>query len=371
MPVSYNSRRILQSLLVHGLAKAYKLLEKMRVVQPQPLSAEDLKRFHSADFIDFLMAAERERGDNDATDSDDSRKNFESDENDEDGQTYDQKLEEFGLEHDCPVFPGLADYVRHVAGGSVAAARELTSGRCDVAVCWDGGRSEAHGFCYVSDVALAIIELRAKFDRVMYIDLDIHHGDGVEGAFLFTDKVLTVSLHRYGQGFFPGTGAVTTIGKGKGTGYTLNVPLKSGLRGATLERVFDEVVLRASERFGPNAVVVQCGADGLTGDPVGEWNVSAQSIANCVKRIVGQGKPVLLLGGGGYNSPNVARCYVHILSQILRVPLKTDIPEHPYFELYTPDFSLFVDEGNQRDWNDKLYVDEVIGRVQGMIDWMR
>ncbi|RUS18582.1 hypothetical protein BC937DRAFT_88598 [Endogone sp. FLAS-F59071] len=440
-----------RSMLVHSLIKAYNLFDKMRLVKPQPLSAQDLKRFHSADFVDFLMTAEHHQSDHDAAEWISSGVSLESEENEEDSGTYAEKLEEFGLEHvrdadyiisqilyrplcwykhttnvstivilinskqhfpliqtlvhlmnqisfgyiPCDVHTGLSYFSRPCRlralrrwgqRGRGKRANERTM-RC-------GGmlgrrpvgpfdrylllnqdsfvtRSEANGFCYVSDITLAIIELGTRFDRVMYVDLDVHHGDGVESAFLFSNKVLTLSLHHYSQGFYPGTGALTTVGKGKGIGYTLNVPLKAGLRGATLERVFEAVVPRAFERFEPDVVVIQCGADGLTDDPVGKWNVSIQSFANCVQRVVELGKPVLLLGGGGYNSPNVARCYAHILSRILRVSLKVDIPEHAYFEHYTPDFSLFVDEGNQRDWNDETYVEEVIGKMKELIDKMR
>jgi len=103
----------------------------------------------------------------------------------------------------------------------------------DVAVNWAGGlhhakKSEASGFCYVNDIVLAILELLKHHQRVLYIDIDIHHGDGVEEAFYTTDRVMTVSFHKYGE-YFPGTGDLKDIGANKGKYYSLNFPLRDGM----------------------------------------------------------------------------------------------------------------------------------------------
>lgn len=114
---------------------------------------------------------------------------------------------------DCPVFDGLFEFCQMYTGASLDGAVKLNHGLTDIAVNWAGGlhhakKGEASGFCYINDIVLAILELLKYHPRVLYIDIDIHHGDGVEEAFYVTDRVMTVSFHKYGD-FFPGTGDVT------------------------------------------------------------------------------------------------------------------------------------------------------------------
>lgn len=111
---------------------------------------------------------------------------------------------------DCPVFDGLYEFCQLSAGGSVAAAVKLNKQASEICINWGGGlhhakKSEASGFCYVNDIVLGILELLKYHQRVLYIDIDVHHGDGVEEAFYTTDRVMTVSFHKYGE-YFPGTG---------------------------------------------------------------------------------------------------------------------------------------------------------------------
>ncbi|RKO85966.1 hypothetical protein BDK51DRAFT_47419 [Blyttiomyces helicus] len=175
--------RLRQSSHVVSLVAAYDLVKYMRIIPPVPATAQQLCEYHSDDYIDFLLTAETL---------------------DSTTESFTELAEEFGLQYDCPVFPGMANYVTHVAGGSLSAARALADGDCDVAIHWDGGRDEASGFCYVNDIVLAIGQLQETFPRIMYIDIDVHHGDGVEKAFAFSPRVLTVSFHRQELGFFPG-----------------------------------------------------------------------------------------------------------------------------------------------------------------------
>ena len=129
-------------------------------------------------------------------------------------------MSRFNVGEDCPVFDGLYEFCSIRAGGSVAGAIKLNKQSTDIAVNWGGGlhhakKSEASGFCYVNDIVLAILELLKYHQRVLYIDIDVHHGDGVEEAFYTTDRVMTVSVHKYGE-YFPGTGDLRDIGAGKG-----------------------------------------------------------------------------------------------------------------------------------------------------------
>ncbi len=149
---------------------------------------------------------------------------------------------------------------------------------------------------------LAIQRLRKVYDRVLYIDLDVHHGDGVENAFCFSNKVFTLSLHKYSPGFFPGsnfcplqfhgfliicsqgTGSIKDVGNGKGKFYSLNIPLKDGINDEDYYYVFKSVFAEISYAFKPDAVVVQCGADALACDPLGGFNLTPDGMGKCLER---------------------------------------------------------------------------------------
>jgi histone deacetylase 1/2 len=167
-------------------------------------------------------------------------------------------------EADCPVFDGMFEYFQIYAGGSVGGAALLAEGEADVVMNWSGGmhhakKGEASGFCYINDIVLAVLELLKQYQRVLYVDIDIHHGDGVEEAFYTTDRVMTVSFHKYGD-FFPGTGAVTDVGHGAGKLYAVNVPLKEGMDDDSYQFVFEPVMRAVMERYQPGAIVVCAGA---------------------------------------------------------------------------------------------------------------
>ena len=121
---------------------------------------------------------------------------------------------------DCPVFDGMYAFCQASSGGSIGGAVKLNRAHADVSINWAGGlhhakKCEASGFCYANDIVLAILELLKHHKRVLYIDIDIHHGDGVEEAFYTTDRVLTLSFHKFGE-YFPGTGDVKDVGASLG-----------------------------------------------------------------------------------------------------------------------------------------------------------
>ncbi|KAF9917604.1 Histone deacetylase 8 [Lobosporangium transversale] len=332
-----------RSITVHALIDAYGLLNHpdITIVSPQKATLKELCRYHSRDYIEFLQKVEE---------------NNASDEN-EDCITEDSRmdqLEEYGLRYDCSVFEGIAQYAELVAGSTIKAARLINDDAFDIVVHWDGGRHHAKkdmaaGFCIVNDIVLGIMELQKVYDRVMYIDLDVHHGDGVENAFQFTDKVLTVSLHHYAEGFYPGTGSGISSNKTKAV---VNVPLKSGLSQKTLSKIFDQVVEPLSMRYNPGAIVLQCGVDGMAGDPLGKWNLNIQSYGDCLKKIMTWKRPLIILGGGGYKTTSTAKCYAYLTSIVIgKQDISEEIPEHEYFEDYAPDFQLAIDPSRQVDEN--------------------
>jgi histone deacetylase HOS2 len=229
---------------------------------------------------------------------------------------------------DCPVFDGMSKYLFLYTGATLAATNQLTTGQSDIAINWSGGlhhahRAEASGFCYINDIVLAILDMLRVHARVLYIDIDVHHGDGVEEAFQRQPRVMTLSYHRYGpyddtgHKFFPGTGDVSDVGlKGTiGEHFALNVPIPSGIDDRQYKSLFESVTGRAIEAFKPSAIVLQCGADSLGGDRLGQFNINIKQHGDCisfVKRAAAtHNAPLLLLGGGGYTARNVARAWCH------------------------------------------------------------
>jgi histone deacetylase 1/2 len=142
------------------------------------------------------------------------------------------------------------------------------------------------------------------------VDIDIHHGDGVEEAFYTTDRVMTVSFHKFGD-YFPGTGDIRDVGHSKGKYYSLNVPLDDGIDDESYQSLFKPIMGKVMEVFNPGAVVLQCGADSLSGDRLGCFNLSIRGHAECVRFMRSFNVPLLLLGGGGYTIRNVARCWCY------------------------------------------------------------
>jgi histone deacetylase 1/2 len=253
--------------ITHNLVLSYNLYKKMEVFRPHHATDEEMMLFHSPEYIDFMRRVTPDTQ-----------------------QDFAKQLQRFNGE-DCPVFDGLYDYCRIYTGGSIDGAMKLNHGIADVAINWAGGlhhakRSEASGFCYVNDIVLGILELLKYHPRVLYLDIDIHHGDGVEEAFCTTDRVMTVSFHKYGDYFFPGTGDVKNVGVKAGKYYSLNVPLKDGMNDESYQRIFVPVMQKVMEIYQPTALVLQCGSDSLSGDRLGCFNLSVRGHAECVRHML-------------------------------------------------------------------------------------
>eukprot|EP01122_Echinamoeba_exundans_P009624 TRINITY_DN3447_c0_g1_i5.p1 TRINITY_DN3447_c0_g1~~TRINITY_DN3447_c0_g1_i5.p1 ORF type:complete len:487 (-),score=82.07 TRINITY_DN3447_c0_g1_i5:53-1513(-) len=307
--------------LTHNLVMNYGLFPLMQVFQPRPASKEDLLTFHTEDYIQFLRRVSP--------------------------QTPLADKMEFGMYGDCPGFKSVYEFCQLYSGGSVEGAWRLNTSQCDIAINWAGGlhharKSEGSGFCYINDIVLAIIELLRVHPRVLYIDIDIHHGDGVQDAFYYTDRVMTVSFHKYGNGFFPGTGDLYEIGKQEGKYFSVNVPLKDGIDDKSYHSLFKPIITDVMELYRPTAIVLQCGADSLKGDRIGNFNLTLDGHAECVKFVRSFNVPLLVLGGGGYTIRNVARCWTNETAVCIDpdTPLANDIPYNDYISHYAPDFTL-------------------------------
>ncbi|EEY21183.1 histone deacetylase [Verticillium alfalfae VaMs.102] len=203
-----------------------------------------------------------------------------------------------------------------------------------------------------------IIELLRFMKRVLYIDIDVHHGDGVEEAFYTTDRVMTVSFHKYGE-YFPGTGELRDIGIGPGKYYSVNFPLRDGINDQSYKSIFEPVIEHVMKFYQPEAVVLQCGGDSLSGDRLGCFNLSMEGHANCVSYVKSFGLPTLVLGGGGYTMRNVARTWAFETGVLVGQHMERQLPYNEYYEYYAPDFDLDVRPSNMENSNSTEYLEKV------------
>ncbi|XP_063368780.1 histone deacetylase 8-like [Cydia amplana] len=337
--------------MVHSLITAYGLLQQLKVVRSKPAVDGDLKRFHSDLYLNHLKTF---------TEIDDEYMTTNED-------------EELGIGYDCPPVSKMTELVSILAGGTITAARCLTLGLTKTVFNWCGGwhhanRHGAEGFCYVNDIVLGIEYLREKFPKVLYIDLDVHHGNGVQDAYNLSKSVFTLSIHKFEPGFYPGTGDIDDIGNLAGKGYACNVPLHAFYSDDTLEYVFGKVFASILDIFLPDAIVVQCGADALALDPHGGACVTARGYCKCVNTVLEAGRPTMLLGGGGYNHANAARLWTSLTALVTGVSLDENIPEHTYWPQYGPDYTLAIQPTLSRDANKTTYLDECVARIQSNLN---
>ncbi|KAL5419660.1 histone deacetylase [Paraphaeosphaeria minitans] len=330
--------------MAHSLIMNYGLYTKMEIYRAKPASKYEMTQFHTDEYIDFLHKVTPDNMDN-----------------------FSKEQSKYNVGDDCPVFDGLFEFCGISAGGTMEGAARLNRGKCDVAVNWAGGlhhakKSEASGFCYVNDIVLGIIELLRYKQRVLYIDIDVHHGDGVEEAFYTTDRVMTVSFHKYGE-YFPGTGELRDIGVGGGKHYAVNFPLRDGITDETYRNIFEPVIEAVMTYYCPEAIVLQCGGDSLSGDRLGCFNLSMDGHANCVRYVKSFGIPVIVLGGGGYTMRNVARTWAYETGQLVNQHMEKQLPFNDYYEYFAPDYELDVRPSNMENANSTDYLHKIKSSV--------
>lgn len=284
-----------------------------------------------------------------------------------------EELERYGLAYDCEEFPLMSEYVKIVAGSSIQSALHLIKHKNNdvqnIVVNWYGGRhhckkNQASGYCYVNDIVLAINLLRKRYSKVFYLDLDLHHGDGVESAFKYSKSVMTCSIHRYDLGFFPGTGSLRSSDK-----FSANIPLGKGLRSDSLMYVVENIIWPLIDRFKPDIVVIQSGCDGLGTEQHREWNLTIKDYSNTINTLANKLKntPILILGGGGYNHTETAKCWTYLTDALISGGEKEEwdlIPDHKYLDAYEKDGYQFWT--NENKWPSKMkdenlieYLDEI------------
>jgi acetoin utilization protein AcuC len=222
---------------------------------------------------------------------------------------------EYGFgSNDNPAFFGMWEAASLYVGASIKAAQIVMDDPSAIGINFSGGlhhaqKARASGFCILNDACVAIHHMLRKWDKIVYIDIDVHHGDGVQWLFYNDPRVLTVSIHESGRWLFPGTGDVDEIGEGAGDGFALNAPLAPGTTDELWMHVFEEAVVPIIEAFDPGAIFLQMGADAHYLDPIGQLRLTAQGWVKAVKRVLEMGKPIVAAGGGGYNLTAVPRMW--------------------------------------------------------------
>lgn len=213
---------------------------------------------------------------------------------------------------DTPVFRDLFEYGAWACGAALVAADLLLEGAAEVVFDLWGGfhhamAEKAAGFCYLNDVALACLHLAAAGKRVLYLDVDAHHGDGVQEVFYRRNDVLTVSLHESGKTLFPWGGFEDAIGEGPGLGYNVNVSLPAGTYDEAFLGAFDRVVVPLLGAFRPDVIVLELGMDTLAGDPLTHLALTNNAHVALLGRLLARPAPLLVAGGGGYHVDNTVR----------------------------------------------------------------
>lgn len=198
---------------------------------------------------------------------------------------------------------------------------------------------------------------------MLYIDIDIHHGDGVEEAFYSTDRVMTVSFHKFGD-FFPNTGDVRDTGIKKGKGYAVNVPLRDGVTEKDFGEMFRPTIQHIMDWYRPGAVVLQCGADSLAGDKLGCFNLSMKGHADCVRFVASFDVPLIVLGGGGYTIRNVAKTWTYETGVLLNKELDPNLPFNDYIQYFGPEYKLDVPPTNMENQNSREYLEGIRAKIQ-------
>lgn len=294
--------------LTMTLAQSLGVLDGVDLAAPPPIDDDQLAVVHSRDYIDAVRAV----GSGTASLS---------------GPLLERL---FGLgDADNPVFDGMHEAARLLVGGTVAAAQAVASGAVRRAVNIGGGmhhamKSRAAGFCIYNDCAVAIRWLLDHgYDRIAYIDVDAHHGDGVQAEFVADPRVMTISLHQHPATLWPGTGWPTEIGDEAAHGTAVNLPFMPGTPDRLWLRGFHAVVPSMIAEFRPQILISQCGADSHRADPLTDLalTVDGQRAAMIAMRELAdrycEGRWIAV-GGGGYGVVNVVpRTWTHLLGVVL------------------------------------------------------
>lgn len=291
---------------------------------------DDLARFHDRDYLQALHAAATTRNASAAI------------------------RERYNLgTMECPLFDGLWDRARATVGGAIAAAELALAGHLPfhpAGGTHHGRRDRASGFCYFNDPVFAILTLLdAGLTRVVYVDVDAHHGDGVEDAFAADPRVITISIHEAGR--WPGSGALADRREGR----AFNMPVPRGLNDDELRLLMDDAVMPLVERFTPEAVVITCGVDALAGDPLSGLALSNVALCDAVMALVATCPRAVVLGGGGYNPWTLARAWTGLWGRLSGRDVHVGLSPAARAVLQSLDCDLVDEEDRDPAWLTSLW----------------
>ena len=290
-------------------AKTYELCNRygvikhpwIKILKPEPIESSLLTLFHDPRYLTLLEKASQ-------------------------GEVLLEMLERGIGTPDNPILPGIFEWSLKGAGGTRAAMDLLMTGEVTIAFNPLGGfhhagAGRAEGFCYINDIVIAIKDAKTKFPRIRaaYLDLDAHHGNGVQEAFYDDPGVLFISIHETGKTLYPWSGHETETGEGDGKGFTVNIPMEPGADDDVFDLVFDEIVIRLLEAFSPDIIVAELGADALVSDPLTHLKLTNNSTIKAVTEMRRLCPKILALGGGGYDLYRTARCWTLAWSKLNRL----------------------------------------------------
>jgi acetoin utilization protein AcuC len=320
--------------LTKSLLEITGLLKSEHLVESYPITEAQLLRIHHKDFVDAVKAVSKNHNVDDAYD--------------------------YGLgTGDNPIFPNMHEAIMRVCSATTTAVHLVASGKVQRAVNLSGGLHHAHadkasGFCIYNDLAVAIDHAVKKFKlRVAYVDIDAHHGDGVQGLFYDRADVMTISLHESGRYLFPGTGHTYEIGKDAGRGYSVNMPLEPFSEDLSYLEAFEAIVPSALRMFKPDLIVLQAGADMHRLDPLADLALTVQGMTKSYQRMIELADELcdgrlVATGGGGYDPfRTVPRAWAQLWAAVTKQELPKDIPAawHKKWHKQSPaDLPLTVDD---------------------------
>lgn len=278
----------------------------MKIIEPEPLNPDLLGLFHGSKYLSLLEDASR-------------------------GNIRLEMLERGLGTADNPVLPRIYEWSLMAAGGTYRAANDIMNGDALVGFNPLGGfhhamPDNAEGFCYINDIVTSIMFLLKirKEQRIVYLDFDAHHGNGVQEAFYGDPRVLFISLHETGRELYPWAGFETETGTGKGRGYNVNIPLEPGTDDEVYSYVCEEAVYPLIRSFSPDMIFVLLGADTLVSDPLTHLKLTNNGYQSALKGIIDICPRILGLGGGGYDLYRTARCWTLAWSILNRVVPKDE-----------------------------------------------
>jgi len=288
-------------------------------------SVEQLQKFHHADYVNVVMTA-------------DAR-----------GSVDKEARERYRIgTMENPLFPGLFKRASTAVGGSILAAELALDGRAvfhPSGGTHHGRPDRASGFCYFNDPVFAILTfLGSGMERVLYVDLDAHHGDGVQDAFADDPRVLTVSIHEEKR--WPHSGLV----EDRASGAARNLPVPRDFNDSELDFLIENAVRPLAGAFNPEALVITCGADGLQGDPLSGMALSNVGLWTAVEKLLEGCDRSVVLGGGGYNPWTVVRCWGGLWGRLSGREIPAELPPEAQALLQSFECDLVDEEDIPGSW---------------------